>query len=73
MLFTMDESGSEIAVSSVFNCHLSPVGRLMAIENSVSKYFGPRSSIVVTFSIAPYPVWLGCTLHDVKVDISTYY
>ena len=28
--------GSKIAVNSVFYCHLSPVGRQMAIENTVS-------------------------------------
>ena len=56
-LFTMDERGSEIATTSVFECHLSPVGRLMAIENFISNYFGLRSSIVLTFSIAAYPVW----------------
>ena len=30
--FTMDERGSEIATTSVFDCHLSPVWRLMAIK-----------------------------------------
>ena len=30
----------------------------MANENSVSKYFDLLSSIVLTFSIAAYPVWL---------------
>ena len=39
MLFTMDNRGSEIATTSVFDCHLSPVERLMAIEHSVSNYF----------------------------------
>ena len=34
-----DERGSKIARNIVFNCHLSPVGRQMAIENSVSKVF----------------------------------
>ena len=36
----------------LFNCHLSPAGRQMAIENSVSNYFDKYSSIVLTFSIA---------------------
>ena len=71
-LFTMDERGSEIATTSVFDCHLSPVGRLIAIENSVSNYFGLRSSIVLTFLIAAYPVCFRCTFHDVTVDISAY-
>ena len=38
--------------NSVFDCQLSPVGRQMAIENSVSKDFYLHSSIVLTFSIA---------------------
>ena len=38
-LLTDDEHGSKIARNSVFNCHLLPVWRQMAIENSVSNYF----------------------------------
>ena len=38
-LLTIDERGSEIAATSVFDCQWSPVGRLMAIEKSVSNYF----------------------------------
>ena len=38
-LLTIDERGSKIDRNSVFDCHLSPVGRQMAIENSVSDYF----------------------------------
>ena len=38
-LFSMEERGSEIATTSVFDCHLSLVGRLMAIEKTVSNYF----------------------------------
>ena len=36
---TINERGSEIATTSVFDCQWSPVGRLMAIEKSVSNYF----------------------------------
>ena len=36
MLLTIDLRGSKIARNSVFDCHLSPVGRQMAIEKSVS-------------------------------------
>ena len=71
-LLPMDERGSEIATTSVFECHLSPVGRLMDIENFVSNFFYLRSSIVLTFSIAAYPAWFRCTLHDVTVDISAH-
>ena len=38
-LLTIDERGSKVATTSVFDCQCSPVGRLMAIENSVSNYF----------------------------------
>ena len=36
MLLTIDERGSKITRNSVFDWHLSPVGRQMAIKNSVS-------------------------------------
>ena len=36
MLLTIYERGSKIARNSAFDSHLSPVGRQMAIENSVS-------------------------------------
>ena len=39
MHLTIDEYRSKIARNSVFDCHLSPVGRQMAIENSVSNDF----------------------------------
>ena len=39
MILTIDEHGSKIARNSVFDCHLSPVWRQMAIKNSVSNYF----------------------------------
>ena len=34
-LSTIVERGSKIDRNSVFDCHLSPVGRQMAIENTV--------------------------------------
>ena len=60
-LSTIDERGSKIDGNSVFDCHLSPVWRQMAIENSVSNYFNLPSNIVLAFSIkiAAYPVWYG--------------
>ena len=43
--------------NSVFDCHISPLRRQMAIENnSISNCFDLRSSIVLAFSIAAYPV-----------------
>ena len=36
---TVSERRSKIARNSVFDCHLSPVGRQMAIKNSVSNFF----------------------------------
>ena len=38
-LFAIDKRGSNIDRNSVFDCHLSPVGRHMTIENSVSNDF----------------------------------
>ena len=55
-LLAIDERGSNIARNSVFDCHLSPIGRQMAIENSVSNDFYLRSSIVLKFSIAAFLV-----------------
>ena len=55
-LLTIDERESKLARNSVFYCHLLPIGRQMAIENSVSNYFDLRPSIVLTFSISAYPV-----------------
>ena len=55
-LFTIDKRGSKIDRNSVFDCHLSPVGRQMTIVNSFSNDFDLRSSIVLAFSIAAYPV-----------------
>ena len=56
-LLTIDERRSKIDRNSVFECHLSPVGRQMAIENSVSNdLFYLRLSKASTFSIAAYPV-----------------
>ena len=57
----------EIARNSAFGCHLSSVGRQMAIEKSGDKWqskilfptiFDLRPSIVLTFSIAAYPVYI---------------
>ena len=68
----MDECGSEIATTSVFECHLSPVGRLMDIENFVSNFFLSTfvDSIDVFDCRLSDPAWFRCTLHDVTVDIS---
>ena len=38
-LSTIDERGSKIDRNSVFDCHLSPMWRQLAIENSVSYAF----------------------------------
>ena len=39
MLFTMDKRRSKIDRNSVFDCHLSPIGRQMTIKNSASNNF----------------------------------
>ena len=38
-ILTIDEHGSKIAGNSVFDCHLSPVWRHMAIEDSISNHY----------------------------------
>ena len=38
-LQTIDKRGSKINRNSVFECHLSPVGQQMTMENSVSNDF----------------------------------
>ena len=40
MLSTIDDRGTQIAGNSVFDCHLSPVGRQTAVESSVSSDLG---------------------------------
>ena len=44
-LLTIYERGSKMVRNSVYDCHLSPVGRKIAIEISVTNYFDLRSSI----------------------------
>ena len=39
MLLATDKRGSKITKNNVFDCHLSPVRRQMAIKNSVSNDF----------------------------------
>ena len=39
VLLTIDKRENKITRSSVFDCHLSPFGRKIAIENSVSNEF----------------------------------
>ena len=43
MLLTIDKRGSKMNRNSVFDCHLSPFGRQMAIKNSVSSNFSSTS------------------------------
>ena len=38
----INDHGSKIDRNSVFDCHLLPMGRQMAIENTVSIDFGSR-------------------------------
>ena len=56
MLLTIDQGGSKIARNRVFICHLPPIGRQMAIKNSVSNDFHLSSSIVLMYLIAAYPM-----------------
>ena len=69
-LFTMAERGPEIATTSVSIAICRQSGNYWLSKTLFLTIFGLRSSIVLTFSIAAYPVWFRCTLHDVTVDIS---
>ena len=59
-LLTIDERGSEIDRYSVYDCHLSPIGRQMAVENSVSNDF--LSSFVARINV------FDCRLPGVLLD-----
>ena len=48
-LLTIDERGSTMARNSAFDCHLSPVGRQMAIENTVPNDFNYVRRLLRTF------------------------
>ena len=67
----MDERGTEIATTSVFDC-LVASWATNGYRKLCTNHFGLRSSIVLTFLIAAYPVWFRCTFHDVTVDISAH-
>ena len=41
----------------------------MANKTQFLTIFGPCLWIVLGFSIAPYPVWVCCMLHDATIDI----
>ena len=73
-LLTIDERGSGIATTSVFDCQWSPVGRLMAIEKSVSNYFWSTfvDNIDVFDCHQSGVNSLKHTLHYVTVGISAY-
>ena len=54
IFLTIDERGLRISRNSVFNYHLLPIGRQMAIKNSVSMIFFLSLSTVLMFSSAAY-------------------
>ena len=55
----IDEHRSKIVINRVFDCHLSPDWRQMAIQNTVStcSFFDPRLTIVKSVFDCAYPVW----------------
>ena len=64
MLLTMDEHGPKIDRNSVFDCHLSPVGRQMTIENPVSNDF--LSTFVASINV------FDCHLSGVNYQFAKY-
>ena len=55
MLIAIDERGSKTARNSVLDCHLSPVWRQMAIENSVSNDFLSTFFDIINVFDCPLP------------------
>ena len=54
---TFENRGSKIVTNSVFDCHLSPQWRKIAIEKHCFSSFSIRvHRLVKAFSIAAYPV-----------------
>ena len=52
---------TNVVRNRVFDCHLSPDWRQMAIEKTVSSdFFIHVRRLLRTFSIATYPVWFHC-------------
>ena len=74
-LLTTDESRSKIARNSVFYCHLSPIWRQMAIENSVSKDF--LSTFMDSINVLTFPTiatYLECSwVHQILKEYRTYF
>ena len=68
----IDERGSKVDRNSVFDYHLSPVGRQKAIENYVSHIFYLRLSKILTFSIAAYPACYRGALSQSHVRSSVF-
>ena len=48
-LSTINERGSKMDINSVFDCHLSPVGRQMAIKTVFLTILDLRSSTLLAF------------------------
>ena len=61
-LNTIDERRSKIVRNIVFDCHLSPGWRQMAIENTVSSIFFCVHRLLRAFSIAAYPACSRATI-----------
>ena len=60
-LLTIDECGLKIARNSVFDCHLSPIWRQMAIENYVSndvRFMSVDSINIFDCCLSGVMIWL---------------
>ena len=71
-LLTIVEHGSKLVRNSVFHFHLSPVGRQMAIEISVSNYF--LSTFVYNIDVYDCRLWLRLspfTIVAIRCDIDS--
>ena len=66
-LLTIDERGSEIATTSVFDCHLLPVGRVMVTKNTASNYFLSMSIDSNDVFDCADALWFRCMLNYLKL------
>ena len=63
MLLTIDERGSKIVRNRVFDCHLSPDRRQMAIVNTVSSDWLP--------AFVDLEAFFDCRLSGVRIRVDT--
>ena len=64
MLLSIDERESKITGNTVFDCHLLPIGRQMAVKSSVSNDFLSMFFNSINILIAAYPLYIQSSLNE---------